>query len=91
MAVSGTPEVTFKVTGMVNGLLPAPADVTVILVFNVPTARPVVTIETPRACGVVPLPALRLSQLAPGTAVKLNPGMLLAIFSVCVAGAVPPN
>ena len=41
--------------------------------------------------GVVPLPGVTLSQLAPGVAVKVRGVLLLLTARLCEAGAEPPT
>src|SRR5580700_6662296 len=82
---------TVRFTGTVNGLLPAPAAVIVILVLYFPAVRPVVTMDAAMGWGVVPLPGVTLNQLAPDAAVKLKPATVLPTFTFCAAGAAPPD
>jgi hypothetical protein len=56
---------TASVTGIVTGLLLAPADVTVIVPLYVPAANPAVITDTDVPPGVVPLPLLNVSQFPP--------------------------
>src|SRR3974390_3234797 len=54
---------TLKVTGMVIGLPPAPADVIVTDPLNVPTASPVGFTATCTVAGVIPVAGVAVSQL----------------------------
>ena len=82
--------VTFNVTGIVNGLFEAPADVTVIVPFKVPAVSPDVLIDTLTARGVVPAVGVTCSHGAEDVIVRLDvPVEVILMF--CVAGADAPS
>jgi len=80
----------FSLTGILNGLLPAPLAVMMTLPFNVCAARPVVITDTLIVLlAVLPEPGVAISQAESVPTVKLKLAPLEVTLSGCEAGVIP--